>query len=194
MAADHSQAAPRALQIRVSGTGGQGLILGGRMLAEACMRQGWFVAQSQSYEPTSRGGVSRSDLVVGPREPDYPLVTRLDVLVVMDQSAVKISTGLVDADSIVLVDSDLVPEPPAGGFAVTALSLTAQARALRNVRVANVVSLGALVALADVCEFDQLEQAVESLTPPKFKALNLDAVRAGRDLVRAHAQAVALPQ
>lgn len=168
------------LEVRLSGTGGQGLILGGRMLAEACMLNGRFVAQSQSYEPTSRGGVSRSDLVISSGEPEYPLVTSLDALVIMDQSAWKISGALVSGKCVVLADAELVPEPPPGAIVVP---LTAEARRLRNVRVANVVSLGALVFRTGICPFDVLETAVERLTPTKFRKLNLDALRAGAALV-----------
>ena len=76
------------LEIRLSGSGGQGLILAAGILAEAFVSEGRTVAQSQSYEPTSRGGLSRSDLVVSDGEADFPLVSELDYLVVLDQVAV----------------------------------------------------------------------------------------------------------
>ena len=65
----------KQLEIRLSGSGGQGLILAAGILAEALVAEGRSAAQSQSYEPTSRGGLSRSDLVVSDGEADYPLVT-----------------------------------------------------------------------------------------------------------------------
>ncbi len=43
-------------EIRLSGYGGQGLILAGIILAEAAMRDGYEVVQSQSYGPEARGG------------------------------------------------------------------------------------------------------------------------------------------
>ena len=61
------------LEIRFSGSGGQGLILAARILAAALVAQGRNVAQSQSYEPVSRGGLSRSDLVISDGEADFPL-------------------------------------------------------------------------------------------------------------------------
>lgn len=67
----------RAWQARLSGSGGQGLGLAGRLLADALVAEGWRVALSQSYEPTSRGGLSRSDLVVDGAAVDYPLATDL---------------------------------------------------------------------------------------------------------------------
>jgi len=171
------------IQIRLSGTGGQGLILAGRMLAQALVIEGSRVAQSQSYEPTSRGGVSRADLVVSQSEVDYPLVTDLDYLLVLDQSALNISEGLINPGAVVLVNTTLVPQPHSGDFSVQALPLTDVARSLRNPRVTNVVSLGALVALGDFCKFESLEKAVAQMAPKKFNKLNLEALRSGRNLV-----------
>ena len=172
-------------QIRLAGTGGQGLGLAGRLLADALVAQGMRVAQSQTYEPTSRGGASRSDLVVARDSVDYPLVTRLDYLVLLDQSALEDADELLDPHALVIIDADRVPAPPQGGFAVHALHPTVSARQLGNPRVANVVSLGALVSLSSLCDFETLEQAVSRSTPPKFRELNIAALREGQRLAKA---------
>jgi 2-oxoglutarate ferredoxin oxidoreductase subunit gamma len=171
-------------EIRLSGTGGQGLGLGGKMLAAALSSEGLHVAQSQSYEPTSRGGMSRSDLVVTPETADYPLATGLDYLLILDKRALSISEGMINDDAIVLVDEELVPDPPEGDFKVHALPLTRTAISLGNLRVTNVVSLGALIALGDICSLETLEAAIKRVTPVKYAQMNLDAVRAGFELVQ----------
>jgi len=51
------------MEIRIGDTGGEGLILSAKMLADAFASSGPHVAQSQTYEPTSRGGFCNSDLV-----------------------------------------------------------------------------------------------------------------------------------
>ena len=66
------------IEIRIGGTGGQGLILAAKMLADALAAGGKRVAQSQTYEPTSRGGFCNADLVVSDAEVDFPLTTALD--------------------------------------------------------------------------------------------------------------------
>ncbi len=173
----------RGFEIRLSGTGGQGLGLSGKMLAAALTSDGLHVAQSQSYEPTSRGGMSRSDLVVTEGIADYPLATALDYLLILDQRAMSISDGMIKKDAIVLVDEELVPDPPTGDFKVHALPLSKTAISLGNLRVTNVVSLGALIALANICSLATLEAAIERITPKKYARMNLDAVRAGYELV-----------
>lgn len=172
------------IEIRLSGSGGQGLGLSGRILAEALTKEGRRVAQSQSYEPTSRGGLSRSDLVAGDDTPDYPLVTALDFLLILDQCAVTDLEELIKPRTLVLADSDRVPEPPRGDFAVYTLPFTDTARRLGNERVANIVALAALVSLGGLCPGETLETAIRSRTPKGFLDLNLEAMNAGFQLVR----------
>jgi len=176
--------AATGFEIRLSGTGGQGLGLGGKMLAAALSSEGMHVAQSQSYEPTSRGGMSRSDLVVTPETADYPLATGLDYLLILDTKAMSTSEGMINDDAVVLVDEELVPNPPEGDFKVYALPLSKTAISLGNLRVTNVVSLGALIALGDICSIETMEAAIKRVTPKKYAQMNLDAVRAGFELVQ----------
>ena len=171
------------VEIRFSGSGGQGLILSAKILAAALVEEGNNVAQSQSYEPVSRGGLSRSDLVVTKGEAAYPLSSGLDILMILDGAAANAFDGLLNTDSLVLVDAELVPNPPAGGFTIKSLPFTETARKLGNKRVANIVALSALVSLSGICAEDTLEQVVKAKTPAKFARLNMEALEAGRKLV-----------
>lgn len=170
------------IEIRFSGSGGQGLITSAKILAAALVDEGHNVAQSQSYEPVSRGGLSRSDLVVSSGEAAYPLSSGLDYLLVLDGAAAHVSDDLLGDGSMVLVDSELVPDPPRGAFRTIALPFTETARALGNKRVANIVALSALVSLSGVCNEEILEQVTRSKTPPKFSRLNMEALVAGREM------------
>lgn len=169
----------RRFEIRLSGSGGQGLQLSAKILSRAFADEGLFVSQSQSYEPTSRGGLSRSDLVVGPEEPVFPLTTSADFLLVLDQVAVKSSASIIKAGGTVVTDQRLVPEPPKGDFKVLALPITDRAIELGNPRVANVIALGVLDSLGGLCGKKALENAVATLTPPRFRDLNMEALSAG---------------
>jgi 2-oxoglutarate ferredoxin oxidoreductase subunit gamma len=170
------------LEIRIGGSGGQGLILAGKMLAEALASAGRRVAQSQTYEPTSRGGFCNADLVIAEGEVDFPLATSLDALVLLDQIAVKPSWPLLKANAVVIGDTRLCPELPAGGHRSYRLPLTRCAIGLGSERVANIVALGALAAIARLSERSALEQAVRRDTPRSFLDLNLDALAAGFEL------------
>lgn len=167
------------LEIRIGGTGGQGLILCAKMLADALAAAGKRVAQSQTYEPTSRGGFCNSDLVISAGEVDFPLATAIDYLVLLDRLAVKPSWPLLKPGALVIADTRLCPELPEGSYRAHHLPLSRTAIELGSERVANIVALGALAAIAGICERKALEQAVRAETPKSFLDLNLDALAAG---------------
>ena len=170
-------------EIRFSGSGGQGLILSARTLATALTLDGKKVAQSQSYEPTSRGGLSRSDLVVAQETVDYPLATKLDYLIILDQVAAHVSLDLLTKDSIVILDQVKVSDPPVGEFTHYSFPLTEAALELGNVRATNIVALGALVALGQFCSRASVHHAVSMRAPKAFLELNLAALERGYQLV-----------
>jgi 2-oxoglutarate ferredoxin oxidoreductase subunit gamma len=186
------------LEIRIGGTGGQGLILCAKMLADTLCTTGKRVAQSQTYEPTSRGGYCNSDLVISAGEVDFPLATAIDCLVLLDRLAVKPSWPLLKPGALVIADTRLCPELPEGdrnvNYRAHHLPLSRTAIELGSERVANIVALGALAALSGVCERKALEQAVRAETPKSFLDLNLDALAAGYRLGEQTAPTAAVTQ
>ena len=167
------------MEIRFGGTGGQGLILSAKMLADAMAAGGRHVAQTQSYEPTSRGGYCNADLVIAEGDVDFPLLTAIDGLVLLDRLAVKPSWPLLKPGALVIADTRLCPELPQSERRWHHLPLNATALELGSERVTNMVALGALVAQSGVCDHKRIEQAVRANTPRGFLDLNMDALNAG---------------
>ena len=170
------------IEIRLAGSGGQGLITGMQILSRALALEGRRAAQSQSYEPTSRGGFCYSDLVVCDDGADYPLATGLDMVAALSQVGLDRSLALVKPGALVIVDDRLVADPPRRGFDLHVLPIGRRALATGSPRIANVVALGALARLSRLCADEELEEAVRLETPPKFAGLNLAALREGFDL------------
>ena len=167
------------LEIRLAGSGGQGLITGARILFEAFSMSGRRAAQSQSYEPTSRGGFCYSDLILSEDATDYPLVTGLDVLIALDQTGADRSAAMVKPGATVIYDERLVDNPPPGDFKAHPLPLNAQALSAGSARSANIVALGAYAAMSGACSLESLEEAIRRETPARFVATNVEAARAG---------------
>jgi 2-oxoglutarate ferredoxin oxidoreductase subunit gamma len=170
-------------EIRLAGSGGQGLITGMHILFRALAIEGRRAAQSQSYEPTSRGGFCYSDLIVSDDSGDYPLATGLGMVAALSQIGLDRSLALIKPGALLIVDERLVPEPPKSGFDLHVLPIAARAVEVGSPRIANVVALGALAHLGRLVPREVLEQAVRLETPPKFADLNLAAVREGWGLV-----------
>ncbi len=96
-------------EVRLSGEGGQGLILAGKILAEAAaIHAGLNATQSQSYGPEARGGASRSEVILSDGEIDYPKATEVDLMVALTQQSYDTYRADVKRDGVVIVDSEAV--------------------------------------------------------------------------------------
>lgn len=170
-------------QIQLSGSGGQGLILAGIILAAAAVADGYHVIQSQSYGPEARGGASVAEVIMGPDPIDYPHVERADILLALTREAcVKYLPG-VSPKALVIVDSLLVDRVPANGATVVSLPIVQTARTeIGREMVANIVALGALNSAAGLVSWPALEEAVLERVPSQFSELNKRALEAGRAL------------
>ncbi|WP_420133210.1 2-oxoacid:acceptor oxidoreductase family protein [Rhodopseudomonas sp.] len=173
------------IELRFGGTGGQGLVLSAKLLADALALEGRHVAQSQTYEPTSRGGFCNADLVVASGEVDYPLPVAFDYLVLLDKIAIKPSWPKLKMGALVIADSRLCPELPDGAGKALSLPLSRTAIELGSERVTNIVALGALLEVTALCKRKSVEQVVRASSPRGFLDLNMDALAAGAALATA---------
>lgn len=179
------------LEIRISGSGGQGILLVGRILSEALTMKKFNVAQSQSYEPTSRGGLSRADLVASTDMVDYPLASSLDYLVVLHKIAAGASDVLLKESSFTLIDSGLADYYAVEKGGSLYLPIIETAKKLGNIRSTNMIALGALLELGDICEQQTILDAIRKVAPAKLVEPASEAVMEGYQLARnaeAHAQ------
>lgn len=167
-------------QISLSGTGGQGLILAGIILAEAAILDGKQTIQTQSYGPEARGGASKSEVIISDQEIDYPKATSADILLAMSQEACNKYIGLLKQGGKLVVDTTLVKTLPEVDAKILALPITHIARnELGNVMVANIVALGALAGFADLVGLDCLTKAVLARVPKGTEELNKKALETG---------------
>ena len=168
-------------EIRFSGAGGQGLILAGVIMAEAAsIYDGKQAVQSQSYGPEARGGASKSEVVISDTSIDYPKATVVDALLALTQEAADKYSHDLKEGGVLLIDSDLVKRVPAGNFKTVSFPIinTAKNDVGREI-VANIVALGAMVALTEVVSKDSAEKAVLARVPEAFTELNKKAFQMG---------------
>lgn len=168
-------------EIRLSGSGGQGLILAGIILAEAAILDGKNAVQSQSYGPEARGGASRAEVIISDSPIDYPKVTQPDILLTLTEEAFVKYKDNIKSDGIIIIDSSIrKPELP-----VKIISLPIIETANKNVGkviVANIVSLGALIAVTKIVSKKSIEKAVMDRVPKGTEELNRKALYAGFEL------------
>ncbi len=168
-------------EIRLAGEGGQGMILAGIILAEAAaIYDGKHVIQTQSYGPESRGGASRSEVVISDGEIDHPEVLSPDVVVALSQEAYNKFAGTVKAGGLLIVDEDAVktsPEFRGVKIPIARLAHETTGRAIT----ANTVALGILVGLTNLVSHEAIDKAVRARAPKGTEEMNHQALQAGFD-------------
>jgi len=178
------------IEIRLSGSGGQGLVLAGVILAEAASLDGMNVVQTQSYGPEARLGASRSEVIISKGKIAYPQVSRPDVLLCLSQDACDRYLPQVGPDTVVILDSTQAkPKDPPEGAKIYELPITETAKEVGSKLVANVVALGAMNALLGLVSPGSLREAVVRRVPARFREINERALAAGEGLAGSLAKA-----
>ncbi len=168
-------------EIRFSGEGGQGLVLAGKIFAEAAaIYDGLNATQSQSYGPEARGGSSRSEVIVSDDEIDYPKAVHIDLLLALTQEAFDRYHSDVKKGGIIIVDAEAVKNVPQGDFKIVKVPVIKLARQkVGKPLFANIVALGIIAGLVDVVTQNALKSAIEARVPKGTEALNLEAFQVG---------------
>ena len=171
-------------EIRLSGSGGQGIILMGIILAEAIgIYDGKCVAQTQAYGPEARGGSSKAEVVVSDEEIDYPKAMKPDLLLAMNQKSCDEFYPDLKPDGILIVDSTFVRQIPTPKAFQVPFTRIAREKFKREM-VANIVALGALTQLTPMVSAKAVEAAVLARVPKGTETLNRDALKAGMAAAR----------
>jgi len=176
-----SHARKRTIEVSMGGSGGQGLVLMGLILAEAAgIHEGRQVVSSQLYGPESRGGASRSDVIISDDEIDYPEVEHPDVLFAFNQPSANKYAPHLKPGGTVIYDSTFVSDPPKVDGTVYQLPITKLAREkVGREIVANIVAIGALAALTGVVSREALTKAVMERVPKGTEEINRKALEVG---------------
>jgi 2-oxoglutarate ferredoxin oxidoreductase subunit gamma len=173
-------------EICLSGSGGQGLILAGIILAEAAgIYDGFEVAQTQSYGPEARGGASRSEVIISKDKIDYPKVIKSDILLALTQEACDKYIKNMSDDGILLADTTQVTAIPSFSGKIYQYPITDDAiKVIGNRLVANILSLGIIVQLTNIVTKDSIKKAVISRIPARIKELNIQALEHGFEVAK----------
>ena len=172
-------------QIVLTGTGGQGLILAGIILAEAAVLDGKQAIQTQSYGPEARGGASRAEVLISDEAIDYPKVLKADTLLAMSQEAFNKYAGHIGAGGSLVVDSTFVRELKETKAKLIALPITRAAKEqLGRDMFANIIALGAIVGITETVSRESLVAAVLARVPKGTEEKNRQAIDIGFQLAR----------
>ncbi len=171
-------------EIRLSGSGGQGIIMAAIVLAEAAgVYDEKYVCQSQSYGPEARGGTSKAEVIISNQTIDYPKAIKPDLLLTMNQEACNTYFPDLKAEGLLVVDSTLVHQIPTNRVAAIPFTRIAR-KEIGKEMVANMVALGAVGVLSQIISLINLEQALMARVPKGTEEINRKALHAGIDAAK----------
>ncbi len=167
-------------EIRITGYGGQGVILCGHIIGRAsAIHAGQHATQIQSFGPEARGSSCSTTLVISDSEVLYPYIERPDFFVAMSSEGYEKYRDELKEDGVLIYGSDLVKPAEDERRRAYGVPATVIAERLGRVLVQNIVMLGFIAAVTKLVTKEQMREAVKESVPPGTESLNLKAFEAG---------------
>ena len=173
------------MEIRLAGTGGQGLITGTIILAEAGIFEDKFVAQSQSYGPEARGGMCKGEVIISKEKIGFTKVTKPTFVMALSQLSFNQYCKDLDENCIVMVDETIDIPADYSHEKLYRLPILETARTkVGKMQTVNIVSVGAINQVLKISSYDNIKKAVLMHVPKGSEELNLKALEEGAKLVK----------
>ncbi|MDD2493838.1 MAG: 2-oxoacid:acceptor oxidoreductase family protein [Tissierellia bacterium] len=174
------------IEMRLSGSGGQGVILAAIIFADAAIEYGLNAIQTQSYGPEARGGASKSEVIISKDEIKYPKVINCNILLALTQKSYDKYVATLDKNGILVVDKSVnVNEDVSYKVYKIPIIETAKNK-IGTHMVANIVSVGALYALLEdgVIDMKAIKKSISERVPPGTIDKNISAFEEGIKLIK----------
>ena len=167
-------------KIRLSGTGGQGVIKGAMILAEAALVDGNNATQSQVYGPESRGGSTRAEVNISDKRILFPKVETPNLLLCMSKESYEKYSGNIAKGGVLILDGDIGQGQNHSGIEVYRADITVLAREkIGNEMCANVVALGVINAITHMVSDDGMAESLRRNFSAKIYDINKTAYEVG---------------
>ncbi len=170
-------------EIRIAGSGGQGVVLAAQILGNAAVLDGKNAVQTQAYGSEARGSLSRGEVIISNGKIHFPSVRRSDILVAMNQESLNVFIKHIKEPGLLIVDSTNITEIPKTKAEVYKIPFTGTAKkAFGEVIYANIIMLGVLVKITGIITEKAIEKALAGIMPRKVATTNIRAFRKGLQL------------
>ena len=170
-------------RIIVAGFGGQGILMLGKLLAHAGMMEGKQVTWLPSYGPEMRGGTANCNVIISDDPIGAPIVTEATCVIAMNLPSVERFASFAQPGGWLLLNRSLIPVTPDRSDVQTlAVPANDLAQQQGSTRVANVVMLGALLALTRAVRRESVVTAIKEVLGPgkqHLLGINLNALEEG---------------
>jgi len=173
-------------KIICAGFGGQGVMLMGKLLAQAGMKSGRHVTWMPSYGAEVRGGTAHSMVHISERGIASPRVSRPTTCIVMNKPSLLKFMDKVERGGLLIINTSMADEiVEKKAMKIAAFPLTKLALELGNIKVANMIAVGAFVRLKGIFSMKDVLGEVSNVLPSKkdLIAINKKAIKLGYELI-----------
>ncbi len=175
-------------KIIIAGSGGQGIMLLGKVLAQAALRENKFVSWFPSYGAEVRGGAAYCMVVISDEEIAFPYVQEADTLIIMNQPSLTKFEKRVCQGGLLMLNSSLIKIAQVNsGVKIFKGPFTDLAIELGNIKVANMIALGSFIASKKSVKVQTIIETIEEIAPSNKKELieiNKEALQTGIGLIK----------
>jgi len=172
-------------RIIIAGAGGQGVMLLGKVLAEAAMRENKFVTWLPSYGAEVRGGTAHCMVVVSDKEIGSPYIDKADTLIIMNKPSLTKFENRVGPGGLSIINSSLAGEALDKAGTLVKQPFTDVAEKLGNVKTTNMVALGCYIGHKKIIDPTTIKKVIMDIAPKDKQSLveiNQQAFSAGLNL------------
>lgn len=167
-------------EIRITGFGGQGVVLSGHIIGKACaINAGKHATMIQSFGPEARGSACSATLAISDEEVLYPYIARPDIFVVMSTEGYDMYADELKDKGTLVFEENLVHPTIKKGQPSFGVPSSRIAEGLGRSIVQNIVMLGFFTAVTKIVSREEMREAVLASVPPGTEKLNLEAFDAG---------------
>lgn len=173
------------LKMFFAGSGGQGTLAIGQMIAKAAMQEGKEVTWLPSYGPEMRGGTANCTVVVSDKSISCPLIHEADMLVVMNLPSLRKFESMLVPGGLLIMNSSLIAEDPVRtDIRVIKIPANDIAVELGSEKAANMIVLGSILKETGVVSYETVLAELEHMfsgRKAKFLPMNVKALNYCKD-------------
>jgi len=171
-------------EIRLAGSGGQGIILAAKVLAEAAgIYGGLTVVQSQIYGAAARGELSKADVILDDGDIYTLEITNADIMLCLSQEAYDTFGKSVKSDGMIIIDEFYVKKYERFKKNIFPFQISQSSNEIAGSEIAtNIVACGIITVLGGYFSKEYTEKAVEKNVPKPFLEMNIKALTRGFEM------------
>ena len=172
-------------RIIIAGSGGQGVMLLGKVLAQTAMLEGKEVTWFPAYGPEVRGGTSHCMVTISDQEIGSPYITEADTLIILNRPSLERFKGMIKNKGLLILNSSLVKIDADAKIKILQFPFTEIAIKLGNVKVANMVALGCYAQVKKTIQIKNILKVFKSIAPSgnlKILEVNQQALKEAQRL------------